>query len=182
MRCEKEALSRDEVRKILSFLEGPRWLMGSLIYGAGLGSVECVRLRVKDVDFARNRIRVRSKDGDVAGFTCLPPAAKVPLRQYLPQIKQIHERDLSEGFGRVYLPVALEVQYPGANAEWGWQYVFPASRRSKDPRSGVVRRHHIHVTVPRRAVREAARQAGVGGPVSCRSLLEASVAHRVDGL
>lgn len=146
-------LTRHEVKLLLAQLEGTVWLMTSLTYGGGLRLLECLRLRVKDIDLDRGELTVRDGKGQKDRMTMAPRTLIDPLRTHLARVRQLHERDMAEGFGRVYLPFALDRKYPNANLEWGWQYVFPASRRSVDPRSGVERRHHAQPEVLQRAIR-----------------------------
>jgi integrase len=134
--------------------------MASLRYGPGLRLMECLRLRVKDVDGRMSQLVVREGKGQRDRATVLPAALQDPLRQHLARLKVLHDQDLNEGFGRVNLPSALERNYPHADRRLGWQFVFPASRRAADPRSGVVRRHHVAETVLQRAVRGAIRRGG----------------------
>jgi len=136
-------LTEAEVQKVLSRLEGTHWLVAGLLYGSGLRIMEALRLRVKDVEFARGEILVREGKGFKDRVTMLPAVLSEPLRAHLKKVRALHERDLGEGFGEVYLPYALERKYPNAAREWGWQYVFPSANRSVDPRSGMVRRHHV---------------------------------------
>lgn len=136
-------LTKSEVDSILSALDGTFWMAGHMLYGAGLRIMECVRLRVKDIDFEMNQITVRDGKGKKDRRTVLPQVIKDSLMRHLKRVKAIHINDLSEGFGEVYLPFALERKCTKANKEWGWQYVFPSKRRSVDPRSGKIRRHHI---------------------------------------
>ena len=136
-------LSRGEVQLLLGGLRGTHWLVASLLYGTGMRVMECLRLRVKDVDFARGEILVRDGKGFKDRVTMLPLALGDPLRGQLAHAHALHQRDLLGGAGAVYLPYALERKYPHASCEWGWQYIFPAAELSVDPRSGVVRRHHI---------------------------------------
>jgi len=131
--------SRDEVRAMLSRPDGSRRVMASLLYGTGLRLMECLRLRVKDVDFAANQLTIRDGKGGRDRVTMLPQALKEPLRLHLSRVEALREQDLKEGFGMVYLPFALESKYRHANREWGWQYVFPAARRSLTPGRDVSR-------------------------------------------
>ncbi len=149
--------SRAEVRAVLAHLDGQHWMMASLLYGAGLRLMECVRLRVKDVDFTDRQILVRDGKGQKDRVSMLPQAITEPLRQHLEKVKVLHEEDQAEGFGEVYLPFALARKYTGASREWGWQYVFSARRRSIDPRSGTERRHHIDEKTLQEAMKKAMR-------------------------
>ena len=173
-------LSRGEVNALLAQLRGAPWLMASLLYGAGLRLMECLRLRVKDVDFAYRQILVRDGKGAKDRVTMLPETAVQPLHAQLGEAKRLHEIDLREGFGEVHLPYALGRKYPRAGWEWGWQYVFPASRRSVDPDDGVLRRHHLDESVPARALKEARRGAGIAKPVSAHTLRHPFATHLLD--
>jgi len=163
-------LTRQEVKELLGALQGVNWIMANLLYGAGLRLLECLRLRVKDIDFDANQIVVREGKGDKDRVTMLPAIAKAPLAAHRERVRTLHQRDLEQGFGRVYLPNALQRKYPLADREWGWQWVFPASRVGVDPRSGEQRRHHLDESVLQRAVKEAARKVGLPKPVSCHTL------------
>ena len=135
-------LTMAEVQAVLARVTGTTGLMLRLLYGSGLRLMECVRLRVKDVDFGQMQILVRDGKGDKDRVTMLPQSLVEPLRTHLERVKALHQRDIEEGYGEVYLPYALDRKYPNAGREWGWQYVFPSTKRSVDPRSGVIRRHH----------------------------------------
>jgi integron integrase len=160
----------EEVRQILLQLNGVHWLLGQLLYGAGLRVMECVRLRVKDVDFGYRQIVVRDGKGHKDRVTMLPEIIVDELKRHLERMKKMHETDLAAGFGAVYLPYALERKYRNANRSWPWQYVFQASRRSIDPRTSIERRHHIAETVPQRAIRNAIRKSGINKAGSCHTL------------
>jgi integron integrase len=136
-------------------------LMGQLLYGSGLRLLECLRLRVKDVDFAGQHLVVRDGKGGNDRVTLLPASLRAPLRLHLAKVKALHDEDLAHGFGRVYLPFALDRKYPHAARAWAWQYVFPSGNRSVDPRSQVERRHHVGELVLQRAVKAAVRKAGI---------------------
>lgn len=152
-------LTREEVQAILVRLHGTVSLMVRLIYGTGMRIMECARLRVKDVDFARGEILIRDGKGMKDRVTMLPQSLIDPLRQHLARVKQLHQEDLASGYGEVYLPYALARKYPSAGREWMWQYIFPARRLSIDPRSDVMRRHHADEKAIQRAVRQALREA-----------------------
>jgi integron integrase len=170
-------LTATEVRALLVRLEGHHWLMASLLYGAGLRLMECVRLRVKDIDFEYTQITVRDGKGDKDRVTMLPGSLVTSLKTHLEKVKALHEQDLQGGFGEVYLPFALARKYPRAGREWGWQYVFPASQRSSDPRSDKERRHHIAEQALQRAIKKAVREAGIAKPASCHALRHSFATH-----
>ena len=173
-------LSKSEVEAILSSLEGVYWMAGHILYGAGLRIMECVRLRVKDIDFEMNQITVRAGKGKKDRRTVLPTLIKKDMSRHLIKVKALHENDLSKGYGDVYLPFALERKYPNANKEWGWQYVFPSKSRSVDPRSGKTRRHHIDEKNVQRAIKKAAKILRLNKPVSCHTLRHSFATHLLE--
>jgi len=154
-------LSQQEAREVIRRMNGVNKLIIQLLYGSGLRISECLRLRIKDVDFGRNEITVRSGKGGKDRLTVLPEAVQPDLQRHIKKTRVIHEQDLADGFGSVYLPQGLARKYPGAKKEWIWQYVFPAHRRSKDPRSGKIRRHHLGAGALRRHLSKAVNAAGV---------------------
>ena len=143
--------------------------MASLLYGSGLRLTECLNLRVKDIDFGYQQIAVRDGKGSKDRITMLPKSTVEGLKLQLENAKYLHQQDLAQGYGAVYLPYALEQKDPHANREWSWQFVFPAKNRSKDPRSGIIRRHHIYPDSLQRAVKKAIRQAGITKHASCHT-------------
>jgi integron integrase len=170
-------LTVEEVRRVLARMDGQHGLMAELLYGAGLRLLECTRLRVKDVDFGYRQITVRDGKGEKDRMTMLPQTVIEPLRMHLEKVRLIHEHDVEEGFGEVYLPYALARKYPNAAREWGWQYVFPARDRSVDLRSGMTRRHHVDEQSLQRAMKKAVRAAGLTKPASCHTLRHSFAAH-----
>lgn len=172
--------TKEEAQAVLAQLSDTKWLMASLLYGAGLRLMECLRLRIKDIDFAQHQIAVRDGKGGKDRMTMLPMALCEPLKRHLTRVKILHEQDVREGYGRVYLPFALVRKYPQAEREWGWQYVFPATRRTTDPRSGQVRRHHVDEQVLQRAVRSAIRATGVTKQGSCHTFRHSFATHLLE--
>ncbi len=162
-------LTRAEAQAVLRGLSGDYQLMAKLLYGSGLRLMECVRLRVKDLDFEQRQIVVRDGKGMKDRVTMLPDQLHEPLQIHLAQVSQLHQSDLEKGYGAVYLPYALERKYPHAPTDWRWQYVFPSDRLSLDPRSGVMRRHHIDESNLQKAVKAAVRAAGVAKLATCHT-------------
>ncbi|HMA67989.1 MAG TPA: integron integrase, partial [Desulfosalsimonadaceae bacterium] len=172
--------TREEIRAILDQLESDKWLMGQLLYGSGLRVMECVRLRVKDVDFSYKQITVRDGKGGKDRVTMLPEIVIPAMEKHLRKVRVIHQRDLKAGFGTVYLPHALARKYPNADRSWAWQFIFPASKRGIDPRSRVERRHHIHESVIQRAVKQAIRSAGIPKTGNCHALRHSFATHLLE--
>jgi len=163
-------LTSEEARSLLARMEGETWLVAALLYGSGLRLMEACRLRVLDIDFEMLQITVRNGKGAEDRVTMLPVSLVDPLKSHLQLVKLQHERDCEQGHGQVYLPFALDRKYPNAPTEWKWQYIFPASRFSTDPRTGDVRRHHIEEQRIQRAVRQAARDASINKKVTPHTL------------
>ena len=172
--------TREEARAVLDRLDGTKWLMAGLLYGSGLRLMECVRLRVKDVDFARNQITVRGGKGGKDRVTVLPHSLSGPLARHLERVRSLHGRELADGFGAASLPFALARKYPNAEREWGWQYVFPSARRAIDPRSGRELRHHVTETALQKAVKQAVRAAGINRPASCHTFRHSFATHLLE--
>ena len=173
-------LTEDEVQHLLGRMRGARWLMGSLLYGAGLRLRECLKLRVKDVDFGYRQILVRDGKGGKDRVTMLPATVIEPLQAHLVCAKALHERDILDGCGDVELPDAIARKYPKAPYEWGWKFVFPSHKRSVDPRTGAIRRHHVYENYLTRGVKEAARAAGITKHVSCHTLRHSFATHLLE--
>jgi integron integrase len=169
--------TEQEVLRVLSHLEGQHWLMAALLYGSGLRLMECVRLRVKDVDFGYRCLMVRSGKGAKDRVVTLADALIEHLEVQITRVARLHERDLAAGYGSVWLPNALERKFPNASRELGWQYVFPAMRRSADPRTGQIRRHHRDASALQRAVRIAIRKAGITRKASCHTFRHSFATH-----
>jgi integron integrase len=173
-------LSREEVRQVLAHMEGTFHLMASLMYGTGMRLMECVRLRVKDVDFVRHEILVREGKGNKDRVTMLPVSLVPALQAHLEKVQRLHAQDLEAGFGEAYLPHALSKKYPKAASDWGWQYVFPSSKRSRDPRSDAVRRHHVSEQAYQRAIKQAVRAAEITKPATSHTLRHSFATHLLE--
>ena len=173
-------LDKTEVTRLLALLPNPPQLMAQLMYGCGLRLMECVRLRVKDVDFDQRQIIVRAGKGAKDRDTLLPDSLHTPLQRQLRYAQALHQNDLEEGLGQVYLPYALERKYPNANREWGWQYVFPAPKLSLDPRTGHLRRHHYSEQNLQRAIKQVLKAAGIIKPASCHTLRHSFATHLLE--
>lgn len=173
-------LTADEVARVLAEMEGRHWLMAALLYGSGMRLMECVRLRIKDVDFGRNEIVVREGKGGKDRRTVLPQSLREPLLAQAAEARRVHARDCEAGHGEVWLPDALARKFPNAAREPGWQYLFPAPRRSSDPRGGAVRRHHVDEKGLQRAVKAACRAAGLDKPASCHTFRHSFATHLLE--
>lgn len=173
-------LTPDEVARVLAIMEGTPALMARLLYGSGLRLMECVRMRVKDVDFERREILVREAKGNKDRVTMLPQGVVDALQKHLLRVKELHGEDKDKGLGEVWLPHALAVKKPSAPREWGWQYVFPARKLSIDPRSGVKRRHHVDEKVLQRSIKVALSRAGIVKQATTHSLRHSFATHLLE--
>lgn len=172
--------TREEAARVLENLHGTYKLIASLMYGSGLRLMECLRLRVKDIDFNYQQIIVRDGKGEKDRVTMLPQKLIEHLQLHLKRVAALHKEDLHEGYGEVYLPYALAEKYPNAPKEWAWQYVFPSTRRSLDPRSGKIRRHHAAESAIQKAVKEAIRKTGIAKNGSCHTFRHSFATHLLE--
>jgi integron integrase len=170
-------LSREEVAALLARLEGTVQLIVLLLYGTGMRILECLRLRIQDLDFDLGNITIRNGKGRKDRTALLPDACRQSIRDHLVHVRELHGKDLADGFGRVHLPEALGRKYPNAAADWRWQYVFPAGSRGTDPRTNTIRRHHLHESVIQKAIKQAARDAGLAKRTSCHTLRHSFATH-----
>lgn len=173
-------LSQDEVALLLGHLSGMHWLIGALLYGAGLRLAECLSLRPKDIEFDRRLILVRDGKGAKDRVVMLPGSVADPLRHHLEDVRRIHARDLAAGLGEAYMPHALARKYPSAAKEFCWQFVFPASKPGPDPRTGEIRRHHLHDSAVSKAIRSARMSAGIEKPVGAHTLRHSFATHLLE--
>jgi integron integrase len=173
-------LTREETLRLLAQMQGTKWLMASLLYGAGLRLRECLKLRVKDLDFGYHQIVVRDGKGAKDRVTMLPESLEGPLKAQLIRVRALHERDIAMGQGQVELPDALARKYPRAPYEWAWKFAFPSHKLSADPRTGAMRRHHVYENYLIRGVKEAARAARIAKHVSCHTLRHSFATHLLE--
>jgi integron integrase len=173
-------LTRDEVVDVLAELEGEKRLMAALMYGCGLRLTECLRLRVQDIDFGASEIMVRDGKGGKDRVTMLPESMREPLLDQLEHARQVHHKDLADGWGRAQLPDALNRKYPNAAAEWPWQWVFPQEQRWCDSVTREQGRHHVHETVLQSAVRDAVRRSGIAKHASCHTFRHSFATHLLE--
>jgi len=173
-------MTKSEVRRVLAQMQGIHLLMAKMLYGAGLRLMECIRLRVQNLDFERNLIYVRGAKGNKDRTTLFPKSIQVEMRHQLEKVKRSHDEDLGQGYGGVYLPEALNRKYPHAAQEFRWQYVFPAKKRSVDPRTGVERRHHVLESGLQKAVKVAVDRAGITKRVGCHTFRHSFATHMLE--
>ena len=172
--------TREETKRIFANLEGAHWVVAGLLYGSGLRLMECLRLRIKDIDFTYGQVIVRDGKGEKDRVTMLPAKLKQPLMRHLQKVKVVHDEDLRAGYGEVFLPYALARKYPNAPKLWGWQYVFPAAKRSNDPRSGKERRHHFSEDAIQKAVKSAIHKSRISKNGSCHTLRHSFATHLLE--
>jgi len=170
-------MTREEVASVISLMDGTPQVIAKLLYGSGLRIMEAVRLRIKDVDFQMKQLTIRSGKGDKDRLTTFPATLTPLLQNHLAGVKTLHQKDLTQGHGEVYLPHALDRKYPAAAKEWGWQYVFPARDLSVDPRSGVTRRHHVDPSVINKAIKVAVHRAGLTKHISAHTFRHSFATH-----
>jgi integron integrase len=170
-------LTKDEALQVIGHVSGTQELMANLLYGAGLRLMECLRLRGKDLDFAQHQMVVRDGKGLEDRITMLPASLVGPLQEHLARVQRLHAQDVAKGYGSVYLPFALARKYPRAGRLWLWRYIFPANQLSKDPGTGIIRRHRAHESGLQWAVSRVSRAAGLTKRISCHAFRHSFATH-----
>ena len=173
-------MSRDEIRNVINLIEGTPQVIVKILYGSGLRISEAIRLRVQDIDYKMKQITVRSGKGNKDRITTFSETIIPFLENHLSKVKIVHQQDLSQGYGEVYLPYALERKYKNAAKEWKWQYVFPSRHLSKDPRSGLIRRHHVDPSVVNKAIKVAANKLQLNKKISCHTFRHSFATHLLE--
>lgn len=173
-------LTKGEVRSVLENISGVYGLVIRVLYGSGLRLSEGLSLRIKDIDFAQRQIVARDTKGNESRVTMLPDSLIEPLQEHLLKVKRLHQLDLDQGYGSVYLPFALERKYPHADRAWIWQFVFPSTGRSRDPRSGIIRRHHLHESGVQKTLKQAVRAAGIAKRIGCHTFRHSFATHLLE--
>ncbi len=173
-------LTREEVKAIIGQLKNENQLMASLMYGSGMRLMECLTLRIQDIDFTKNEITIRGGKGDKDRVTMLPESLKINLQEHLKNVKEIHKKDIQDGWGRVQLPEALDRKYPNAPTEWRWQWVFPQENRWRNQKTGEQGRHHVDESILQKAFKQAVEKAGITKRASCHSLRHSFATHLIE--
>jgi integron integrase len=173
-------LTKGEVRSVLENISGVHGLVIRVLYGSGLRLSEGLSLRIKDIDFAQRQIVARDTKGNESRVTMLPDSLIEPLQEHIRKVKRLHELDLDQGYGSVYLPFALERKHPHADRAWIWQFVFPSTGRSRDPRSGIIRRHHLHESGVQKTLKQAVRASGIAKRIGCHTFRHSFATHLLE--
>jgi len=173
-------LTKDEIRKILAQIKGDKWLMACIMYGSGLRLMECLRLRMQDLDLQSSTVTVRDGKGNKDRVTMLPSSIKKPLLEHIKKIRKIHENDVKNGYGKVFMPYALSRKYPNASREWRWQWVFPQEKLWRNEITGERGRHHVHESIIQRTVKEAVAKVGLTKRATCHTFRHSFATHLLE--